>query len=171
MASREVIVNTFELLSANWPDYECTDKTIRLYHLVLEDLPDRAVKAAAVKWVAEDTPWFPKAGQLRSKALDILEEQRPAALEAWGEVIKQLHRPQSMYHDGNRYELKPLDDLIEAAVKDIGGWDYLRQSENIMADRANFREAYKVRLQRYRDKERTLPEVERARHDLLDSGE
>jgi hypothetical protein len=171
MASKDVIVNTFELLSANWPDYECTDNTIRLYHLVLEDLPDAAVKAAAVKWVSKDTPWFPKAGQLRSEALGILEEQKPLPLEAWGKVVKHLKRPQSMYHDGHRYTLKPLDDIIEAAVEDVGGWDYLRFSENIMADRANFRKAYEARLERYRAKERTLPAIERAKAELLESGE
>jgi hypothetical protein len=159
LSHRKRILKAFEMFTAHWPKYEYTDETTRLYGRLLMDLPPDVLEAAVVDCLATCT-FFPTIDEIRKRAARLLLGDRPTALEAWGEVMGKMHHTQYYYRDG-RLVRRPdkLDDLSERAIEAIGGWQYVRMSENAMADRARFCEVYEALERRRREDAMMLPEV------------
>lgn len=55
-----------------WPEVTIDDPLIALYHRMLADLPWLAVNGAA-EWHMAEEKWFPKPGELRDKAITLLD--------------------------------------------------------------------------------------------------
>ena len=91
MATPETVSRMFVLLRANWPTYELTAETPRVYEELLADIPDRLLELAVKDCLARLT-YFPKIAELREAALSILEDRLgiPTAAAAWGEVSKAM---------------------------------------------------------------------------------
>jgi len=118
---------------------EQVQATYRLYKQLLGDLPLEALQTAVIHHVAT-SKWFPTIAELRS-AVTIPESQQ-LALEAWGDVAETFSSGE--YYAGENLIKAPefRNPLTSAAVRALGGWIRLCQSENEIADRARFVEIY-----------------------------
>ena len=176
MATLETVGRVFKMLSRAYVDYagkhlsgSAGAETVRLYHRILEDLPDAVVESATVDHIAS-SQWFPKPSELRERCVALAGNDVDAVggVEAWGVVLRRMRLPEKTWVNGVQYVRRPCDDTTERAVKAVGGWAYLRHSEDGMADRARFVEAYKDIAGRQRRKAAEHPVVTEARLSIAD---
>ena len=143
MATKKEVAQVLGLLAACYPRYQLTDDTVDAYVLMLADIPADLLKAGAIEH-ARQSKWFPSVAELVGSAHDVGHHTVDAlvASEAWGVVMRRLRVPDRTWIAGQEYVRRPCDENTERAVKAIGGWTYLRHSEDGVADRARFIQAY-----------------------------
>ncbi len=129
-----------------------TEEAIELWYLQLKDLDYKVAEAAINKWAATNK-WSPTIADIRETAASITLGELPEWGEAWQEVTKAIKRFGS-YRAGEA--LKSLSPLTKKAVERLG-YMQLCASENIAADRANFRMIYESLAEREK-KQAQLPE-------------
>jgi len=160
MANSNEITVIFGVLTTNY-GYIMRDKTpeqlsglLDIWKQTLGDLDGDLLRASALK-IISTSKWFPSVAELRDAALDIAEpEKRRTGIEAWGDVVKEIHRVGSY---GAPYF---TDDLVAEVVKMLD-WQTLCLSEEQTADRARFIAGYEAIVKRKRDNALLLPEVRR----------
>lgn len=154
MASERVVVEVLSVLAAAYPSFNLTKETGAVYYRVLSDIPDETLQMAALDCVSK-CRFFPTVSELRDAALSIRTNSTAqlSAFEAWEEVTR-LIREQG--HGSTPDFSHPW---IGAAVRQSGGWVRLCMSENTVADRARFLEAFADAQRRNTEAERTLPQV------------
>jgi hypothetical protein len=167
MASEAKVLQVLEVLTVVFPNFPLNSQAVGVYVRLLEDIPDEVLGQAALDLLSRST-YFPTIAELRTAALDLLEavDPIPSEYEAWGEVQEQIGR---VGHSG---EPEFCHELVKRVV-DILGWRYLCLSEEAVADRAHFFQAYKSLAQTHRQKERRLAEVKvfvSARRQQLPAG-
>lgn len=145
------------MLCASYPDHvaKLSDETmaaqVQLYHQMLTDLDLETLRSVVLRHMAE-SQWFPKISELRKAAARLA---NPAALdpaEAWEQVVRAIpvygHTIAGMDGAG----IPPFDDPLTAVVVRQFGWNALCLSENPVADRARFIEAYARQAQRAQER-------------------
>lgn len=140
------------ILMAAFPHQEIEEPTLKLQRLMWADIPLDVLEAAAKQYIATNK-FYPTVAELRDIALQIARPEIPSAIEAWGEVEKQMV---SIGHVGVPQFSHPL---IGAMVKYLGGWKKLCLSENGVADRARFIDGYKQLEVREQKEMQMLPQV------------
>lgn len=160
MATEPVIANMFRLFGEIWPREAAaiSPTTVQVYSRVLADVEDDLLKAGIVHLLSEATFW-PKPAEVRRSCLRLVQRNERTAGEAWAMVGQYLNLPQSTWIGGRRYRAKPLPDDVQRAVDAVGGISYLRQSADVVADRARFLQAYEAMRTREQEHARMLPEV------------
>lgn len=128
------------------------EQAIELWYYQLKDLNYKVAEAALNKWAATNK-WSPTIADIRETAADITIGELPDWGEAWQEVTFAIKRFGS-YRAGDA--LKSLSPLTKKAVERLG-YMQLCASENIAADRANFRMIYETLAEREK-KQAQLPE-------------
>lgn len=128
------------------------EQAIELWYYQLKDLDYKVAEAALNKWAATNK-WSPTIADIRETAADITIGELPDWGEAWQEVTFAIKRFGS-YRAGDA--LKSLSPLTKKAVERLG-YMQLCASENIAADRANFRMIYETLAEREK-KQAQLPE-------------
>ncbi len=157
MATSREVAEVLGMLSSVYPHYNLTPETIKSYAILLSDIPVDTLKAAAIQCARTKT-FFPSVSELVSAAYDFIDDDTTPE-EAWGIVVKHMSRPMTTYHAGKKLKLKPLSDRIERAVTAIGGWPVLRASENYVADRARFIDAYRGLKEREKRQATEHPQI------------
>ena len=154
MASHDTVLRMFSLLTANWPTYTWNEATVAVYEECLSDLPDNVLEAATLSVIGSAT-FFPKIGELRGAALDIVlaNEGLPSVLEAWQAVkhnVTASVRHQSWPHP-----------FVKKAIDMLGGLSEFGASEVEMEAswRKEFIRAYETLTKRQRDDAIMLPSV------------
>jgi len=144
-----------QFLNSAYPRFTLEPETIEVYYQILSDLPLDLVEAAILQLITEDSPWCPSVGQIRSCAFDMLDRESgvPTAWDAWAEVTRRFGT-----HGHSRLP-EFSHPLIKQAVDGVGGWRALCMSENAIADRARFVQAYETLAKRERAQSRMLPQV------------
>lgn len=162
MASEDMIGRMFALLGEVWPKEAAniSPTTVEVYSRILADIDDDLLKAGVVHLLSEATFW-PKPAEVRRAALRLVQRNERTAGEAWAMVGRYLNLPQTTWIGGVRYRARALPEDVQRAVEAVGGISYLRQSENVMADRARFLQAYEALQARESERARMLPEVRR----------
>lgn len=195
MATKRDVTKVLMTLLASFPNFrpKVTATQMRdAYHVILGDLdPDRLMKAAV--HLGSTQTFFPSAAELRAAYFELAERASgvPTAQDAWAEVCHRL-RVRFRYVEGRGIQKSRLlrehewsdsfevgaptaedwsNPLIQKAIDAVGGWAALCRSENEVADRARFLEAYNVYLAREREATRMLPGVREtvqrlARHSM-----
>ncbi len=130
------------------------DQSFDLWFHQLEDLPYDLVKLALEEWVSLNK-WAPTIADLREKAAEIKNGPGKTWGEAWEEVLKVIRRFGTYRADE---ALEALDEVTCQVVKRIG-YQNICQSENIAADRANFRMIYEQITERKKQEERIAPKM------------
>ena len=166
------------MLLAAFPNFRLQIKVKHLldaYYPLLCDL-DTEMLAMAAAHVASEATFFPVASEIRKTAFHLAEVAAgiPSAQDAWAEVTKAVQR--GGFYDKSRgyWQQRPpqTDDwshpLIEKAIDAVGGFHALRTSDNVVADRARFLEAYDRYVERHRESDRMLPNVQQAVRALAD---
>ena len=160
MIERIEFMKILAALAALYPYFKLKPVTIDAYYAILGDLDENLLEAATLQIGSEGRRFFPVAGELRQCAFDLLDRQAdvPTAWDAWAEVCKRI--------GDTGYDRKWIPEfshpLIKRAVDAVGGWLVLCMSENGVADRARFAQAYETLAKRERIKSRILPEVREA---------
>ncbi len=172
MATEIETLRVLKILGDIYPSFHLSSSAIEVYVQVLADIPGPVLEQAALDHISRST-FFPAVAELRSAAFGILEaaDPTPTDYEAWAEVQAEIRR---VGHAGKPQFQNPL----AAKVVDQLGWRYLCLSENPVADRAHFVQAYQALAERLRLSTRRLQAVTQfiavlkaADQPLLSSGE
>lgn len=128
----------------------------RVYHMVLGDLEPELLLKAAMGLVGSNT-FYPSAGELRRSYFDLVDSAAnvPDAYQAWAEVKALFRRGYSRMHPPTAESV--THPRVLAALDGIGGWRALCTSQNDVADRARYIQAYQTYTKREQYTERMLP--------------
>lgn len=151
--SREHAVAAVALIVAAYPRQEFPPASQKLYVEMLADLDGPLLIAAVKDYVTQGT-FLPSIAELRNAAYALTAQAAGLldAYSAWEKVTVEIR------HTG--YHRTPeLDELTMQAVRSVGGWRNLCMSENIVADRARFIDAYEIFLRREQVQAVRLPGV------------
>lgn len=137
MAAPETVAKCIVTMVMAYPDANVPIETQRVYKEALADIPDEALKLATTQIIAT-SKWFPKIAELREAAaqLQLGSGELMSGDEAWGDCLKTLR--QLGYYEVPVFSNKAITKAVEA----VGGWRYLRESNDDMADRSHFVKAY-----------------------------
>lgn len=124
---------------------------VELWYTHLQDIPYQVCTLAVNQWVAVNK-WPPTIADLREAAMDVSTQELPEWSEAWETVIKNIQK-YGFYRANEGKEA--LTGITRQTVERIG-YIHLCNSENITADRANFRDIYNSLLAREK-KQAILP--------------
>lgn len=153
-------------LAALFPRFELQAETTHAYYAILGDLPAEQLEAAALHLGAQNSPWFPSAGQLRAAAFALVEHQEGGitAGEAWQEARRILGDPSRYYPGINAPNEDDFSDpAIYATVQAIGALDIISTPEDALhTTRARFMDTFNVIKQRQRTTRTMLPAVREA---------
>lgn len=140
-------------LKAAYPRFTMlsTDEEMEFWYTMLEDIDYEVAQNAAMEFISTSV-FPPSIAEIRSLCADRLTEKPKSFDDAWGTVMRAMHR---YGHTLGREALEEMDDITRLVVKNLG-WYNLCMSTNPEADRANFRIAYEKRIQEA-EKERLLP--------------
>ena len=172
MATEIEILRVLKILGDVYPTYQLSSSAIEVYVRLLADIPGCVLEQSALDHISRSR-FFPCIAELRSAAFSIIDatEPIPTEYEAWSEVQAEIHRVGHCNHP-------QLDNPIATKVVEQLGWRYLCLSENPVADRAHFVQAYQALAERERSSAHRLPmviefiaELKAADHPKLTSGE
>lgn len=114
-----------------------SQSAIELWFRQLSDIPYEAMMLAVNKWI-ETNRWSPTIADLREQSAAIMLGEIPDWSEAWEKVLLAIRKfGPYRYHEA----MDSLDDLTATTVRRLG-FNSLCMSENLAADRANFRTIY-----------------------------
>lgn len=151
----------WNLLAIAYPNFckeqqaETLAQTLRLYWQLLADLPIEHVKTAALRHIS-GSRFFPTVAELREAATVLTLAPAQTAVEAWGEVIAAMSNAR-YYIFEDHYETPEFANPITNRLVRSMGWKELCRSENAIADRARFTQAYEQLVARQRS-EAALPD-------------
>ena len=138
------------------------EQAMQLWYEQLEDLPYKLAAATLKKWVATNK-WSPSIADIREQALSITESGTTRDWgEAWSCVLTAIAH-YGAYQEDKALEI--LDETTRQVVKRMG-FKNICYSENIAADRANFRNIYE-QVEARRKQSAQLPPKLKA---LIESG-
>lgn len=164
MANEHDVEAIFRLLMVNYQYFgretapEGLADMVDIWKQLLGDIPTDVLRAAALQHIASNR-YFPQVSELRDLAINIMHPSTTSPVEAWGEVVKQIH------HTGY-YGIPQFTDENTAEVVRQLGWQNICMSEMPAADRARFIEAYTAISGRQRTQMSMLPEVRQLAQQL-----
>lgn len=150
-------------IKSAWPSFNVMpdNYSIRLWYELLSDIDYMTVHNAVEELICTQT-YPPSISEIRQKCMDRCGRRIPDFDEAWGTVKRAISKygrehPQEAYAE--------MDSITASVVKNLG-WTSLCISENQEADRANFREAYKTKVNEERKKFLIPVSVEKEKEKL-----
>ena len=189
MANQETVVELLKtILVPAYPRQVIPTETLDVYVKALMDIDVGVLRAAFVECMTHDDKgqgnWFPSIARIRHYAGRIRSgvAAQVTGNDAWGLVRAMLRLPEKLFMrtqdferlsaregwlapyepdpDGLHIRLRTLPDSAERAVRAVGGWTYLRrESENEVADRARFLQAYEGAMAQEQHREEMAPGV------------
>ena len=144
MATEIEILRVLKILGDVYPSYRLGSSAIEVFVRLLADIPGSVLEQAVLDHISRST-FFPSIAELRSATFNIIEasDPIPTEYEAWSEVQAEIHRV-------GHCNLPQFDNPITTQVVEQLGWRYLCLSENPVADRAHFVQAYQALAERER---------------------
>ena len=131
------------------------EQALALWYGQLQDIPYNVAELAINKWVATNK-WSPTIADIREQAAEISQGKIDDWGAAWEKVIKSIST-YGIYRADEAMTM--LDDITRRCVRRLG-FNNLCLSENIAADRANFRIIYEQEVNRVKE-EKQIPETMR----------
>lgn len=120
------------------------EQAMELWYGQLKDIPYEVAVTALNKWVSTNK-WSPSIADIRELATSIQHGDIPDWGESWEKVCAACRK---FGRDRSREALESFDDLTRESVKRIGGFTYICNSENTVADRARFEQVYNALAER-----------------------
>lgn len=125
MAQRKTILTAISLMEEIYSHKkdDLSSQAIDTYTLLLEDIPDDMVIAGAKHYMASNK-WFPSPADWRDACMEIINVDKPLAIDAWGEVKKAMSarrcdEAQLMYLEWDRLETE--------SPEEYRAWDKIRK--------------------------------------------
>ncbi|HEY1551121.1 MAG TPA: hypothetical protein VGG28_25000 [Kofleriaceae bacterium] len=116
------------------------------YAAALGDLDVEAVRAAVIR-IVRTSKWLPTVADIRSEVGELAHAASRAGLEAWGDIVRAMQRYGSHRTPGIDFT---FDDPVIAELVSSTLWRELCGSDNAVADRARFVDAYNQKSQHER---------------------
>jgi len=163
MATKQAIAEVLVLLGAAYPRFSIPADTARVYASLLADLPNELLLSAAQQHAAS-SKWFPSVAELRAAALKLWADAHNVRgpEEAWVQVQRAIQR-WGWYGEpvqGGGWQVPAMLSTTEkTAIKGLGGWRVICQSDNAPADRAHFLKIYSALMRREQEQYMMLPAV------------
>lgn len=158
------------VISLTHPGRHRPDQTAELvdaWHSLIGDLEYAHVNAA-LRALLQTSSWAPTPADVRRAALEIARGPGKTGAEAWGWVLRAVSRWGAYRSPGVDFD---VPDPVTARVVAALGWQSLCLSENAVADRARFIEAYDAMAQQDR-REAQSPVLQVAReHRAVTAGD
>jgi len=150
-------VEILGVLAAAYPNFDLKVQTIKIYCEMLDDLDPELLEQAAKAHMVTNK-YFPSVAEIRENVGKLIERatNTPSPTEAWGEVVEKIRIFGHTFYGG---KVPDFSSPIITKVVSYFGWNDLCLSENPIADRARFLQAYEVELDRAREDIRFLPET------------
>ncbi|MGD6877851.1 replicative helicase loader/inhibitor [Bacillus infantis] len=126
-------------------------QAMELWFRELSDIPYEVAEAALRKWVVNNK-WSPSIADIREMTSEVTQGEIPDWGDAWDEVCRAIRNYGSY---GVQQAMESFRPLTYEAVKRMG-FRNLCMSENVPADRANFRIIYEQVAER-KKKEKNIP--------------
>ena len=144
MATEIEILRLLKILGDVYPSFHLSSSAIKVHVRLLVDIPGSVLEQSALDHISRST-FFPSIAELRLAAFNIIEasDPIPTEYEAWSEVQEEIHRVGHCNH-------AQFDNPITIQVVEQLGWRYLCLSENPVADRAHFVQAFQALAERER---------------------
>lgn len=157
-------------LAAMFPNWKPDDLTIEAYVVALVDIDPLSLEASILHLLSQPRDFMPTAGTIRHVAFDLQAGNGgpPGAYEAW-EIVGKAIKAGAGYPTVGVYPDPDVHPLVEKTVGYIGGWRHLAASENYIADRARFVDAYNQVREREVEQVRMLPQVREQLKILADN--
>ena len=128
------------------------EASMRFWYQMLQDIDEKVFENAVLEHISTNT-YPPNIAEIRKLCMERCKPHTLSFDEAWGIVQKAM----STYGWRNQEKaFSEFDELTLSVVKNLG-WTRLCKSENLAADRANFREAYEAKVAEAL-KEKQIPE-------------
>lgn len=110
------------------------DQAMELWYRQLQDIPFQIAELTLNKWVATNK-WSPTIADIRQAAAEVKTGDAPLWSDGWEEVLRAIARFGS-YREAEA--LQSMTPITRTATKRLG-FRNICMSDNIAADRANFR--------------------------------
>ena len=137
------------------------EPAMELWYNQLKDIPYNVAEATLNKWVATEK-WSPSIADIRKTASEMVN----GVTDDWGKGWEQVEKAIRYYGQYREAEaLADMDDLTRRTVERLG-FKNICVSENIIADRANFRTIYEQLAQR-KETEQVVPATLKALIDTM----
>lgn len=118
-------------------------QAMELWYRELCDIPYKVAEVALRTWVATNK-WSPSIADIREMTSTVTEGNIPDWGEGWEQVLKAI-RKYGFYNEAAA--MNSLDEITRKCVERLG-FRNICMSENIAADRANFRMMYEQLAER-----------------------
>lgn len=128
-------------------------QSMELWYKQLQDLDFKVAETALNKWVATNK-WSPSIADIRQQAAEVANGELPDWSEGWKNLLSCISK-YGMYRPAEAME--SLDPITRRCVERLG-YNYICMSDNITADRANFRMMYEAEAEREKHRQQ-LPEL------------
>ena len=153
------------MLAVTFPKFELKAETVRVYSLLLDDIPVDILEAAALN-CARKLTFFPSVHEIMVEVLEIQRKQNavPSAYEAWEDLLKGRRGKwkECIEEDGQWFieerENKFIHPLV-TRVAEMLGWPDDFPTDNPVADRAHYFKAYEQTLSSLVNDQMMHPEV------------
>ena len=145
MATQIEILRVLKILGDVYPTYRLSSSAVEIYVRLLADVPGPILEQGALEHISRSS-FFPSIAEIRQAAFNLSDAINPIPSEydAWSDVQSQT---QCIGHEGQPQFENPVTTRVVQQL----GWRQLCLSENPIADRAHFIQAYRelVNAQRY----------------------
>ena len=133
------------------------DESVKLWFRLLRDLDGKLVSAAVYKHICSNK-FPPTIADIREQCAAIESGGEKNWLEGWGMVVQAIGRHGAFGRKEAMKKLRDFDPLTADVVEKMG-WQNLCESENQVADRANFRIAYEAYSTRKKELAKLPPAI------------
>ena len=123
-------------------------QSMDLWFMQLQDIPYKVAEVGLNQWVSLNK-WSPSIADIREMSTSIAHGEMPSWGDAWQEVLRAVRQYGSYRPSEALNSLSPLARKVTERI----GFVNLCMSENISADRANFRMIYEQLADRERKEE------------------
>ena len=134
-----------------------------IWYILIGDIPYEQCKNA-VRQLMATSNFFPSAAEIRRLCTQMEYPEVLSTDDAWGMVLKAVRAYGYMQETA---ALESLPEPCRTVVKNIG-WQNICRSENIMAERAFFRDSYGPKIQEMKRVEALPPGIRQENRQRLD---
>lgn len=140
------------------------DQSKKVWYTMLADI-DYQICNTAIKEIISSSKFAPSIAEIREKCSGLTSIPVKDYGEAWESVLKAIRKYGYMCECE---ALDSMDELTRKCVRRIG-YQNICQSENISADRANFRMIYETEAQRAKSNNQLSPQLQEEKRLMLDA--
>ena len=131
--------------------------SLKLWHRLLSDVDFAKAQVAAMQLICT-SKFPPTIAEFREACNSVADASPRSWLDGWGAVQKLISKYGYCRPEEAKAALAEADPIAARVVENLG-WQNLCESENAVADRANFRQAYEICNAREKEMSMLPPEI------------